>query len=912
MTHLLYKPWALLCLLTLVTACGGSDGEDPVVPPVANISTSSTTLNAGEEVILDGVGSSTTNGTGLTYAWSLTAQPANSLASLTDTTSVTTRFIPDLPGQYSIRLIVTDDKASSSPATVTLTVTNPDPIAILEPQISGLTGGQVWLDGSSSLPPAGGDASLLQYSWTLTTQPPGSSVTLQDADTVWPRFTPQVEGIYVVELVVSYEVDGELKSSDPVTQRILANQQNAVPVARIVAPATATLGERISLDGSTSYDADTPFDNSNLQYTWYFGYYTSTSNVTGPMLSKPPGSAVVWDEAHQGYTPEFANTVQPSFVPDKIGEYQITLQVFDGTAHSSYVTHKILVDTLPESHANQKPVAVINAAYPTYTNELELNDSINVYGSGSWDLEYASGLSWNSGSCKEWILTSAPDGFDRETVNTGWAELLQVCQDGTATSNANDAASFTPTLAGDYTIQLRVSDPADTELWSDTVSRTFTALRGANRWPSAHASTTQGTQNTIVGSYVTLSGSGSSDADDNALTYLWQLLALPVGSQASLTNAMQENVDFTPDVEGNYYFHLTVTDSHGASYTTQAAYVILAKAQNTAPAARPVQVTRYSAKQPFVIYPSDQLLRPTIISNANFGLPNPHLTFVADAYDPDNDTLSYVWNLTQEPGGIGSTEMLFVSYNTTASVNPAKNGTSNLYSCRNGLTLGISSTLENFFDVLLPMRTWTCNYILLSPTVPGDYSVNLLVTDGVDNLGPYNFSFTAVERANHPNLLLEAFYARTQEWYSNLAGFLTFRPQPFPYSATVMGGLSNSGYVFNTAQANSELAYGDFQLTAFDKDYTITNVQMNWAQTLYSDYDLYIALTDADGVVTGTVLRPGDQLVIPRGTTQRFKPTLKLSERPSASADRPALRDFEFSFNIAEDPDYTFYLKVGL
>lgn len=72
-------------------------------------------------------------------------------------------------------------------------------------------------------------------------------------------------------------------------------------------------------------------------------------------------------------------------------------------------------------------------------------------------------------------------------------------------------------------------------------------------------------QDIDVGSLVTLDGSKSSDANGDALTYVWTLTARPVGSAASLSSASSRNPTFSPDLAGTYLATLVVNDGQLSS-----------------------------------------------------------------------------------------------------------------------------------------------------------------------------------------------------------------------------------------------------------------------------------------------------------------------------------------------------------
>lgn len=72
-------------------------------------------------------------------------------------------------------------------------------------------------------------------------------------------------------------------------------------------------------------------------------------------------------------------------------------------------------------------------------------------------------------------------------------------------------------------------------------------------------------QTVVVGTVVHLDGHGSSDVDDDPLTYQWAFTALPMGSHATLSDPTAVQPTFLVDVPGTYTFQLIVHDGQAAS-----------------------------------------------------------------------------------------------------------------------------------------------------------------------------------------------------------------------------------------------------------------------------------------------------------------------------------------------------------
>ncbi|MBW2256453.1 MAG: PKD domain-containing protein, partial [Deltaproteobacteria bacterium] len=226
----------------------------------------------GNDVLLDGADSSDPDDDTLTYSWSFVARPTGSNAAFDDATAAAPTFTADLDGDYRIHLVVSDAELDSPPDEVVVNAAadNLAPVADAGVDQSVAVGLTVDLDGSGSYDPNG---SALTYTWTFTERPLGSTSTFTQDGTATATFLADVEGTFVVALVVD---DGSV-SSAPDALQIQAFIENTPPVADAGIDITnAERGEAVHLDGSQSSDTDI---DDLLSFTW---------TSPGPSSSVPP------------------------------------------------------------------------------------------------------------------------------------------------------------------------------------------------------------------------------------------------------------------------------------------------------------------------------------------------------------------------------------------------------------------------------------------------------------------------------------------------------------------------------------------------------------------------------------------------------------------------------------------------
>jgi len=302
--------------------------------------------------------------------------------------------------------------ADSETLSITVNDVNRAPVADAGPDQNVQTGQVVGLDGSDSFDP---DGDMISFEWTvewsLTAVPAGSLLSdadLTGRDTPSPSFTPDVDGVYVVELVVN---DGPL-DSDPDTVEISATTPNTPPNADAGPDQSVELGDLVLLDGSASNDPDD--GPEPLGFLWSF-------------LQLPAQSALGDADIAGG------DQAQAQFTPDVVGDYLVNLQVLDGEDADDDQA-LILV-----SVANVPPNADAGA-----DRDVALGEQAFLDGTASNDPDQgpqALGFSWR--------FVSVPAG----------SALTNADLEGADTATP----SFVPDLAGSYVLELEVFDGADND-----------------------------------------------------------------------------------------------------------------------------------------------------------------------------------------------------------------------------------------------------------------------------------------------------------------------------------------------------------------------------------------------------------------------------------------------------------------
>jgi hypothetical protein len=340
------------------------------------------------------------------------------------------------------------------------------------------------------------------------------------------------------------------------------------------------------------------------------------------------------------------------------------------------------------------------------------------------------------------------------SLTYSWSVTKPSTSNATLSSATAVKPTFTPDVAGVYTFSLVVSNGTAT-------STAATVTVTADTAPVANAGKLQ---SVVINTPVTLDGSGSTDADGDALTYSWSFKSIPTNSKSSLSSTTAVKPTFTPDVSGDYVVQLVVKD--GKLNSTASTVTITASVGNAPPVANagPAQSVVVGTKVTLAGSATDANAGDTITYSWSFkSKPNgssavlSSATDVSPTFTPDVAG-DYVIQLIANDGQVNSAASTVTVTATVGNAAPVANaGPAQIVAVNALVTLDGSGSSDANGDTLTYRWSFSTrpagsasalsSTTAVKPTfttdVAGDYIIQLIVNDGKVDSVPATVTVTA-------------------------------------------------------------------------------------------------------------------------------------------------------------------------
>jgi len=418
------------------------------------------------------------------FQWQLKQKPTGSQTSIQRADSVKAWLTPDVAGLYQAEITVVNNagQQASQLVDINASIASTD----LPPQASiSIPVHQIAPNFALNLSAeqSSDDSAGLQYRWQVSQSPAGSQYQLTGANTALARFSASTSGDYQLTFQLT-DGSGQQTSQQ---QTIVVRDNNLPPVAHLIAPERASLGQVLALDASESMHPQA----LALQYQWQ-------------LLAKPKGSVVQLSDSTSSKT---------SLQPDVNGQYLLALRVSSGNQHTE-LRRLIDVANLPtltisgvrQSAVNQQVTlqsqltpsdaslryqwsllrsptkqSLTDNNQPTlswrppvagsYQLQLQVFGEQQLTQAARWDLTVSDNLppeivlagpAEQSGQPGALFSFDASQSRDPEQGRLTFSWQLQTPQGSKAVLLQADTAtpSFTADVSGDYKLILKVSDDA--------------------------------------------------------------------------------------------------------------------------------------------------------------------------------------------------------------------------------------------------------------------------------------------------------------------------------------------------------------------------------------------------------------------------------------------------------------------
>ena len=508
----------------VVSPCGGAAPNPFIVVP--------STASVGKPVQLSSTIADDDTGSGcnltetFSYAWSLPSEPVGSRAQLNSTTEIAPSFTPDVAGNYLIELTVTSSNGQSSPAVSKLLSIsdcgNPLPVVTtLSPSPQLPVAGQAVHVAQTSVPANNACSSFdptLHYQWQMIAKPNGSTAFLRDPSASAADFVADLPGAYQLSLTA-------------------VSSTGAASVPRILVVRAQDCG--FAPPVITAAAVDNPQPDPGVRVTFFATVQDADSL---PPCSLPQTASLRWIVVSRPHGSNAAlsdpGATRPTLVTDVAGTYQVSVVATDQgglTSSPAFVTFATTSCGLGAPSVSATP--------PTFTGDVGTPIALSATPT---DPGTTCGLTQ--------IFTYAWQVVDSPLASSA------LISDPTAA-----APTFTPDVAGDYTLSVVATDardhsslPAFTHLTASTCAELPPAVGPIIAAPVAPATAIG--LGTAAALSASVNATQSCDPRGATLHYLWSLIGRPTASNAMLSNPAAQSPTLTFDAAGDYQIALTIVN----------------------------------------------------------------------------------------------------------------------------------------------------------------------------------------------------------------------------------------------------------------------------------------------------------------------------------------------------------------
>ncbi len=390
----------------------------------------------------------------------------------------------------------------------------------------------VRLDGTGSYDP---ENENLSYRWT---QIEGPEVALSDPAAARPHFRTHRPGVYRFSLVVS---DGA-ETSDPAVVTVRVERPNSPPEAIAPLGLETEVGVPVAIDGSKSRDADA----DAVTYRW--------RQVAGPPLFLDA------DAIH---------AAKLEITPARPGVYEFELVVYDGQEPSRPARTRLVVrppNRAPRADAGPGQTVRIEPPAGRAAPEAPRDAPVAM---APQEVVAQPGRPVVLDASRSYSPRGRPLRYYWQQRGGPFVEAFE------RVDGAESRLRFVPPELGTYAFSLIVSDGE----YESPPRRVQVQVVEGNAPPVAQI---RAPRRANVDERIELDGAGSYDRENRTLEYHWRQAAGPRILEVGLTERDDPAVAvFTPREPGAYVFELTVGDGELLSKPVRAA--VLVQKPNQAP-----------------------------------------------------------------------------------------------------------------------------------------------------------------------------------------------------------------------------------------------------------------------------------------------------------------------------------------